>query len=163
MQPSSSTSEILAYKVLNRDIDEKWIDWAVDMLIVGYDTENLVILAGESKPYNQFELQSLTDNVFAELNIDYSNKEKIIKDYARYLIDKALKGEIDSFKVLSILKSICIELDYARYLYDFYSLYFAKDDLLNSDIQMYWEGADKNNIDLVINDYFIKWKTNCEM
>ena len=34
-------------------------------------------------------------------------------------------------------KDICIELDYEKYLYHFYSLYFAKTDLLDAEDQWY--------------------------
>lgn len=27
-----STAEILAFKVLNRNVDEKWVQWAVDIV-----------------------------------------------------------------------------------------------------------------------------------
>jgi hypothetical protein len=37
-----TTPAILAYKALNRNIDKFWIDWAVEMLMNGFDTENLV-------------------------------------------------------------------------------------------------------------------------
>lgn len=161
MKPVKATSEILAFKALNRDIDKTWVDWAVDMLMVGFDTENLTILAGESEPFNQFQMQELTDKVLTELQLDSSDKDQTIKNYTSYLIDKSLEGQLDNFKVLGILKDICIELGYEKYLYDFYSLYFAKDDLSYSENQWYWEGATRENIDKVISDYFINWKTNC--
>ncbi len=131
------------------------------MLMTGYDTENLTILAGESEPFNQFEMQELADKVLAELGFDYSDKDQIIKNYASHLIDKSLNGELDNFKVLEILKDICIELNYEKYLYDFYSLYFAKDDLSYSENQWYWDGATRENIDKIITDYLRTWKTNC--
>ncbi len=161
MKPVNTTAEILAFKALNRDIDETWIDWAVDMLIAGYDTDHLIILAGESEPFNQFQMQELVSKVLAELKLEYSDKDQVIKNYACYLIDKSLEGELENFKVLDILKDICIELDYEKYLYDFYSLYFAKDDLSYSEDQWYWNGATRENIDKIITDYFIAWKTNC--
>ena len=40
---------------------------------------------------------------------------------------------------------------------DFYLLYFAKDDLLESDIQWYWDGANRENIDEIIDIEFKKW------
>ncbi len=86
-------------------------------------------------------MQELSDKVLAELQIDYSDKDQTIKNYACYFIDKSLDGELDNFKVLDILKGICIELDYEKYLYDFYSLYFAKDDLSYSENQWYWDGV----------------------
>ncbi len=159
MKPVKSTSEILAYKVLNRNVDKTWIDWAVDMLMAGFDTENLTMLAGESAPFNQFQMQELTDRVLTELQLDYSDKHKIIKNYTCYLIDKSLDGEIDNLKVLNILKDICIELNYEKYLYDFYTLYFAKDDLSYSENQWYWDGATRENIDKIINAYFTTWKS----
>ncbi len=161
MKPVKTTAEILAFKALNRDIDKAWVDWAVDMLMAGYDTEHLIILAGESEPFNQFQMQELADKVLTELQLDYSDKDHAIKKYACYLIDKSLDGELDNFKVLDILKDICIELDYEKYLYDFYSLYFAKDDLFYSENQWYWDGATRENIEKIIEDYFTTWKTNC--
>ena len=52
----NSTTRVLAYKVLDRDFDRTWPDWAVEMLINGYDTEHLVILAGMSEPFDYFEM-----------------------------------------------------------------------------------------------------------
>ncbi len=160
MELPINTIEILAFKVLNRNIDKTWIDWAVDMLMAGFDTESLVILAGESEPYNQFELQRLTDKVFNELNLNYSDKKQIVEDYNYYLIDGALNNKFDSFKVLGILKDICIELDYDKTLYNFYSLYFAKDDLMDSGFQWYWKGATIENIDNIITEYMVKWRSD---
>jgi hypothetical protein len=161
MKPVKSTAEILAFKVLNRDVDKTWVDWAVDMLMAGFDTEYLTILAGESEPFNQFQMQELVEKVLAELQLDYSDNEQTLKNYACYLIDKSLDGELDNFKVLDILKDICIELDYDKYFYDFYLLYNAKDDLSYSENQWYWDGATRENIEKIITDYFRKWKTNC--
>lgn len=161
MKPVKSTSEILALKVLNRDVDKSWVDWAVDMLMAGFDTEHLTILAGESEPFNQFKMRELVNKVLAELQLDYSDKDQTIKNYACYLIDRSLNEELDNFKVIEILKDICIELDYEKYLYDFYSLYFAKDDLSYSENQWYWDGATRENIDKIITEYFKSWKINC--
>ena len=161
METIISTAEILAFKVLNRNIDKTWVDWAVDMLMAGFDTENLVILAGEGEPFNQFYLQDLTTKILDELQLDYSDKDQTIKNYACYLVDKALNGEMESVKVLDILKDICIELNMEKYLYQFYLLYFTKTDLLESENQWYLDGVDRSNVDKVIADYFSTWRTNC--
>lgn len=42
MKPVKSTAEILALKALNRDINKTWVDWAVEMLMAGFDTENCI-------------------------------------------------------------------------------------------------------------------------
>src|SRR5690606_29824589 len=159
MKPVKNTAEILAFKVLNRNIDKAWVEWAIDMLMVGYESEHLLILAGESEPFNQFEMQDLADRVLTDLQLEYSDKTRIINNYVLYLVEKSLNEEIDAFNVLNILKDICIELDYRVDLYDFYSLYYAKEDLIDSGNQWYWDGANRENSDDIIRDYLIAWRT----
>ena len=161
MKPVKSTAEILAYKTLNRDVDKNWIDWAVEMLMAGFDTEHLIILAGESEPFNQFQIQGLVDKTLSELQLDYSDSNKVIANYACYLIDESFDGKMENFKVLGILKDIYIELDYEKYLSDFSSLYYAKDDLTYSESQWYWDGATRENIEEIITKYFKAWKLKC--
>ena len=158
MQPVDSTSKILAFKVLDRSIDSQWVDWALEMMSVGFDSEHLTILAGETFPFNQFYMQDLTSKALKELQLDYSDKDKVIRNYINHLIDKALNNESQTLAVLNLLKKLCVELDYRKDLYNFYYLYFAKLDLLDSENQWYWEGADKNNIDTIIKEQFLKWK-----
>ena len=156
MEIIKSTAEILAFKVLNRDIDKIWVDWAVDMLAAGFDTDNLRILAGETEPINQFYAQDLAEKILLELNLNYSEKEQVIKNYALFLIEKSLNKNINNLKPLEVLKDICAELDYADYLYDFYLLYHAKDELLDMGIQWYWNKnhLTRDSIDEFINTYF---------
>jgi len=78
MKPVKTTAEILAFKALNRDVDKTWVDWAVELLMAGYNTEHLTILAGESEPFNQFQMQELANKVLEELQLDYSDKEQTI-------------------------------------------------------------------------------------
>ena len=58
-----STYKILKEKDFNSDINKSWIDWAIEMMEAGFETDSLYQLAGISKPYNQFELQELTSKV----------------------------------------------------------------------------------------------------
>jgi hypothetical protein len=85
-----STYKILKSKLLNRDVDEEWVDWALEMMEAGYKSVNLHILAGITRPYNQFELRNLTENVLRDLNLDYSNEDKVFRDYAHFLIETLL-------------------------------------------------------------------------
>lgn len=161
MNTVRSTSEILAFKILNRNVDTVWINWAVDMLIAGHSSESLLYLAGENEKTNQFELQNLANKTLNELALDYSNYEKVIKDYVCYLLDKAILKEKKYTSVLETLKNLCVELDYDSSLYDFYSLYYAWEDLKYDDHQWYWDNATKKNINQIIEDYFNKRKSEC--
>jgi len=157
MKPIESTYEIIAWKHLNQSVDEKWSAWAVEMMMVGFETEHLVELAGIEKPYNQFELKELTDKVFEELNLDFTNQDKVVIDYVTYLAKEVLNDNRDLLKTLREIKDLCIALDYDSKIYDFYSLYFAKEDLNYDTVQWYWNGADRNNIDQICKDYFKEW------
>jgi len=49
------------------------------MISAGFETESLLMLAGEVEPFNQFEMQRLTDKVFDELGLVYDNRELVLK------------------------------------------------------------------------------------
>ena len=157
MKPVESTFEIIVWKFLNQSVDEKWSAWAVEMMMAGFDTEHLVELAGIEKPYNQFELNELTDKVFEELDLDYQDQDKVVNNYVTYLARKVLDKERDLLNTLREIKDLCIALDYDSKIYDFYSLYFAKEDLMYDSVQWYWDGANRNNIDQICFDYFKNW------
>ncbi|HVW98180.1 MAG TPA: hypothetical protein VHA56_19585 [Mucilaginibacter sp.] len=162
MKPIPSTAEILAFKMIGRSIDKRWVDWAYDMLCEGFDTENLVMLAGETEPFNQFEMQRLTDQVFEELGLKWDDREAVLKNYVSYLIDPVLAGKKKADVVLSVLYGLYQELGYESSLNDFSLLYWAKDDLRYSDDQWYWPGATRGNIDEIIMNYFTKWREEYE-
>ncbi len=163
MKPVESTYEITAWKCLNRSVDEKWSIWAVDMMMVGYETEHLVELAGIEKPYNQFELSELTDRVFEELDLDYTDQDRVVIEYVTYLAKEVLNDRRDLLKTLREIKNLCVELDLDGRVYDFHSLYFAKEDLNYDTVQWYWNGADRSNIDQICMDYLQKWVAENEL
>ena len=161
-EPVLSTYKILKEKAFNSDIDETWIDWAIEMMKAGYESDNLYELAGISKPYNQFELQELTNKVLNDLNLDYSDKQLVIKNYVYFIITSSINNPETYIETLRKLKDICIDLNMDNEYFDFYLLYFAKDDLTESENQYYWNGANRNNIDKIIADQFVEWKTKFE-
>jgi hypothetical protein len=157
METVPSTAEILVFKMLDRDIDGSWVKWAYDMLCAGFENESLLILAGETEPYNQFELQPLTDKIFKELNLGVNDSKQVYKGYIGYLISKTLEGEMKILAALKIINDLYIEDDYEPLLKDFYMLYYAYDDLVYSDQQWYWDGATRENIDDITIKYFKEW------
>jgi hypothetical protein len=154
IKPVLSTYKILKEKAFNSDITESWIDWAIEMMEAGYESINLYELAGTTRPYNQFELKELTNQVFKDLNLDYSDKTKTLKNYVYFLltsnIDKPVKYNI----VLREFRDIYYELDADAEYQDLALLYWAKDDLIYSEVQHYWDGANRTNIDKIISETF---------
>ncbi|MGB1121386.1 MAG: hypothetical protein ACPG3Z_05270, partial [Saprospiraceae bacterium] len=64
MKPIESTYEILAWKHFNLPVDEKWINWAVKMLIEGFETEHLIELTGILKPLPSYHLRQSCLDIF---------------------------------------------------------------------------------------------------
>ncbi|MCD0489937.1 hypothetical protein LPB86_16970 [Pedobacter sp. MC2016-14] len=141
-------------KAFNEDVDETWIDWALEMIEAGYESDNLYILAGISRPYHQFELQRLTDKVLVDLNLDYEDQPQMIRNYVYYIISSTINEPSNYLSTLKEIRNICMDLDMEQEYMDFYLLYFAKDDLNESGVQWYWDGAYRTNIDLIIRNIF---------
>jgi hypothetical protein len=152
-----STHLILKNKVFNCDFDESWVDWAIDMIEAGFNSENLYVLAATSKPYNQQPLQDLTNKVLQDFNLSYTNKGLVIKKYVYFIVTNAIYKTNSYFKALRQLKDICVDMQYDELYMPFYLLYFAKVDLAECDHQLYWDGADKTNIDQIITTQFAEW------
>jgi hypothetical protein len=152
--PILSTYKILKEKAFNSDIDENWVDWAIEMMQAGYEADSLHQLAGITKPYNQFELQDLTNKVLKDLQLDYSDKRKTLKDYVYFLIASNIDKSENYYKILREFRDIYYELDMDTEYQDLALLYWAKDDLIYSEFQHYWEGADRANIDSIIKGQF---------
>ena len=161
-KPVLSTFKILMEKTFNSNIDESWINWAMEMMEEGFENENLFILAGISKPYNQFELQELTTKVLKELNLDYSKQNLVIRNYVYYLISNSIYKTETYLETLRKLKNICIDLNLEHNYMNFYLLYFAKDDLVEQEYQHYWNDANRENINEIITENFKDWKTEYE-
>jgi len=154
MQPVANTPEILYYNATGYFADEAWVQWAIDMLEAGYDTEHLRILAGETPPYSHWHLQPLTAKVFKELGIDTSDIAGITHNYICYIISGALSGKKSYGSVLDILHELSYE---EEGLHDFYMLYYAMQDLKHDTVQWYWHGATRENIADIIRIKFEEW------
>ncbi len=143
---------------LNRGVDSRWVDWAVDSLAAGHDTPSLRVLAGESAPFNQFEMWSLVDAVLDELQVPLPKTEDDAAIIcATPLVKQLASRDVDIASALSTLAQFCIERDYLRGLYCFYSLHFAFDDLQVSEHQHYWDGATRENINDIVTQEAKTW------
>lgn len=154
LEPVLSTYKILKEKACNANIDETWINWAIEMMQAGYEADSLYELAGTSAPFNQFELQSLTNQVLKDLELDYSDKNKALIDYVYFLLKENLNNKNNYYRVLREFRDIYYEFDMDSEYQVLALLYWAKEDLLYNEVQHYWNGADRSNIDKIIKEQF---------
>lgn len=160
--PVLSTYKILKEKAFNLDINESWIEWAIEMMEAGYESINLYELAGTTRPYNQFELQVLTTRILKDFNLDYSDKIKTLKNYIYFLITSNIDKPEKYDKVLKEFRDIYYELDMDCEYQNLALLYWAKDDLLYDNYQHYWDGANRENINSIIKEQFELFKRRFE-
>lgn len=161
-EPVLSTYKILKEKAFNADINDSWIDWAIEMMEAGYESINLYELAGITRPYNQFHLQDLTAKIFKEFNLDYSDKTQTIKNYVYFLLTSNIDKPETYEKVLRDFTDNYYELHMDSEYQDLALLYWAKVDLLYADYQHYWDGANRENIDAIIKEQFELFKRRFE-
>jgi hypothetical protein len=152
--------EIQARYILGLRVLPEWVDWAAEAIVAGYDSQSLRILAGLQPPFDDQELNRLSNKSFSELNIVPLKKESCIPFYTTLILRKALDGQLTQREALEKLKDMCVATGYEKPLMDFYRLYFALTDLETSEVQWYWKGANRENIAKIIDDYFQNWLKN---
>jgi len=154
---SDLTYKVVAYSDLITVNGDDCVDWAVEMIQLGHDTYSLLILAGLTKPTNQFEVKDYLKRALSELGLDEKTGDDASLSYSSYYITKIVKGE-NVKRNLGIVYEFCQLRDYEKIIYDFYLLYWAWGDLdYGNDYQYYWPGADKNNMEQIVIETAKKW------
>ncbi|RBL89419.1 hypothetical protein DF182_23155 [Chitinophaga flava] len=126
---------------------DPFIDWAIEMLQFGYDTPQLLILAGLPKPTSFFETIPYVKGALNELRQEQRADDPAIVRLTGYIKEIAQDKDIE--ENLGELY-VCYYGAYDKYylLLDFFLLYLAWYSLMNSysDDQNYWPGAKSENI-----------------
>jgi hypothetical protein len=154
---SDLTYKVVAYSDLTNINGDDCVDWAIEMLQSGYDTPSLLILAGLTKPTNQFEIRDYLKNALSELKLDEKTGDDATLSYSSYYISKISRAE-EVKRNLGMIYEFCLARDYEKIIFDFYRLYWAWGDLdYGNDYQPYWPDAYKNNIEQIVIETAKKW------
>jgi hypothetical protein len=154
------TYELQAGYILGLQILQDWVDWALETIVAGYDSQSLRILAGLQPPFDSNEISRLSIKIFAELNIVPLNRDNCVPCYIASIIGQSVDGKLSQKDALAKLKDLYLARDYDKELMDFSQLYYAFEDLEHSGNQWYWKGANRRNIHKIIDDYFQNWLKN---
>lgn len=153
-----STTEITANYVLHERLDQDVVDWAVQMLLDGFDSDSLRILAGESEPFSYYELRPLFERCLRELKIPLPKDQQ---DALVHLIPLKLKsylrGEADYRECIRELKQYYDYTEVTSGMQTLYLLNWAASDLEYEEYSHYWDGATRENIDQIIRTEVEKW------
>ena len=156
--PAPTTDEILALRRLGRPADERWVEWAVELLVQGHDSPTLPILAGESSPFDTLEMQQLVDRVVEELGLTPFEDDRdagisLATTIVRQILDQDVSRELG----LGQLRALSIVLDLFDELSDFERAYDALQELHECGEQWYWPGADEHMIHGIIDECCRDW------
>ena len=127
------------------------VDWAIDLIRQGKETDNVLMLASFTKPIDRFDIIPYVTavlNDFGLEELDYKNAmiAKAHFHLAEILNDNSIRKNLRS------LQELCIDNNYQPGLMNFYLLYFAWDELEELGINYYFEGASLNNIEEILKD-----------
>jgi hypothetical protein len=146
-----TTSQILAERAMQLPCDEQCVDWAIELLASGHETEATCRLAAKLRPHNHFELATLRDQILVELDAADTTFDSAVCTYVAEMLAGSNTETLDT--VLKEIKNIYVSNDHEPTgIYDFYLLYFARLDLTEHKTQHYWPDADFDNIDQITTD-----------
>jgi hypothetical protein len=91
----------------------KFVDWAVDLLQKGFETENILILASMDN-YPTEEIEGYFWKCVNDLNLKLKKSDfELFDDFAIYIANSVLKKEIKPKEGLKIMNYIVISSDYS--------------------------------------------------
>ena len=154
--PINISTLIQSHKgVANFDYDLT-VDWAIELLRSGIETENIYMLASFSKPVDSREIKPYVSAVLKDLNlVENEGNDAVISKIKYHLVeiihDHAIRSNLKE------IYNICIQNGYPDDLMKFYLLYNAWDELDSMDVNFYYDGATKSNIEEIIKDKARNW------
>ncbi|MFK7952854.1 MAG: hypothetical protein AB8B73_08400 [Ekhidna sp.] len=157
-QISNLTYKIVAFPEIQQVDTNESIDWAIEMMELGYESPTLFMLASFNKPTNYFEVIDYVKDAAKELKLEMKTGEAGILSYASYYVHQIAKGEKVRENLTELYK-FCQIRDYEDLVYDFYLLYWAWDqlDYEDSEHNHYWDGATRSNIQQIVVEEANQW------
>ena len=134
----------------------KAVDWAIDLIRQGKETENVLMLASFSQPIDIFEISPYVTNVLNDLGLEELDYKSAVIAKTHYHLNEILCDR-EIRKNLQSLYQLCVDNDYESGLMTFYLIYHGWDELEEMGVNYYFEGADLDNIEEELKKEAHKW------
>ncbi len=154
MNIKEQTYYLIADRILGKSDSKIYVDWAVDMIQNGHETENILILAGldssDTEEREKYFRESLND-----LKIDYPDNEKELRSfYSTSLANKVVTGKVSPQIGLKKMTELVYATDYSNEFLAFADLDEDIDYVKYSGQPLFNSGLTKKNIDeFIINEF----------
>lgn len=147
---------IQSHKQLEHFDYSKAVDWAIDLIRQGKETDNVLMLASFSEPIDRFEISPYVTNVLNDFGLEELDYKSAVIAVTHYHLNEILNDR-QIRKNLQSLYQLCVENDYESGLMNFYLIYHGWDELEEIGVNYYFEGADLDNIEEVLKKESRKW------
>lgn len=126
MTKEDLTYELLGKRIIHNVDSKKLVSWAVDILQLGFESENLFILAGLDNEDPEIREKYFFESI-KDLNISLDKTdEELIDIYAERITTKVLNGEIE---VEDGFKEMCVIASATSYDEKYLNFYMIEEDL----------------------------------
>ena len=140
-------ASIFGKRALRQLSSDDYQKWAGEMLVQGYDSPSLRILAGLDKFVSSFEAEDYSCRSIQELNLNLPDHETAIRAYACAIAQQIVDGTIPAQDGVRWLFQICIGTNYAQDFMIWLELDDALDNLLCGAQPFTYESATLDNFD----------------
>ena len=147
---------IQSHKELEHFDYSKAVDWAIDLIRQGKETDNVLMLASFSEPIGRFEISPYVTNVLNDFGLEELDYKSAMIAKTHYHLNEILNDR-EIRKNLQSLYQFCVDNDYELGLMTFYLIYHGWDELEEIGVNYYFEGADLDNIEEVLKKEARKW------
>ena len=132
------------------------VDWAIDLIKSGKESDNILMLASFTKPVDSQEIKPYVSAVLTDLYLkELTENEDPIEYFQFYMLEiiaeRNIKANVDE------LFDFCLQYDHSFGLTKFYLLHFAWEDLVYSYENHYYDGATLDNIEQLAQEEAQKW------
>ena len=127
------------------------VDWAIDLLKSGIETDNILMLASFSKPVNSEEVKPYLSAVLSDFKIEEKEGDEAIFALINYytsniISDNSIRSNLNSLYELFLEKNSSLNNDQYG-LMPFYLLYHSWGSLEEIGENFYYKGVDMDNIE----------------
>jgi len=147
---------IQSHKALEHFDYSEAVNWAIDLIRQGNETDNVLMLASFSEPIDRIEISPYVTNVLNGLGLEELDYEDaVIAKTHFHLIEIINDKEVR--ENLRSLNQLCVDNGYESDLMSFYILNHAWDELAELGVNFYLEKSDLGNIESELKIEAEKW------
>ena len=148
------TNDILAERLLTQFNSKRYVEWAENLMQLGYESENLFILAGLDNEYSDIR-ENYFWKTIKDLKIKVNkSEEELIENFAISIAEKVINKQINIDFAFNIMIRIVYKTNYnSRYL-DFFIIDEDLDNFYYNKISESPDGLNFDNKDDYIKNEF---------